>query len=73
MAQMMGVRRTSVTLEAKQLQTMGLIKYRRGTVQILDVAGLEESACECHQAVRNQQAMVLDDAYPPLEPDPQRR
>ena len=62
-----------MTLEARHLQNIGLIKYRRGTVQILDAAGLEELACECHEAVRNQQAMVLDDAYPPLEPDPTRR
>jgi CRP-like cAMP-binding protein len=36
MAQMLGVRRTSVTLVARHLQAAGLIKYRRGKIQIID-------------------------------------
>jgi Mn-dependent DtxR family transcriptional regulator len=36
-AEMLGVRRTSVTLHARTLQQAGLIKYSRGKIQIIDV------------------------------------
>jgi CRP-like cAMP-binding protein len=61
LAQMLGVRRTSVTLAARHLQALGLIKYRRGHIAILDQDGLEEAACECYEAVRTQQARMLSD------------
>ena len=51
-AQMLGVRRTSVTGVAAQLQKEGLISYRRGKINILDIALLQRRACECHAAVR---------------------
>jgi CRP-like cAMP-binding protein len=54
LAQMMGVRRTSVTGVATQLQKEGLISYRRGRIQILSMALVERHACECHRAVREQ-------------------
>src|SRR4051794_31681018 len=52
LAQMMGVRRTSVSLVANTLQQAGLISYRRGRVRIVNVEGIRESACECYDAVR---------------------
>lgn len=61
LAQMLGVRRTSVTLAARHLQAVGFIKYRRGHIQILDREGLEEAACECYEAVRTQHARILAD------------
>jgi Mn-dependent DtxR family transcriptional regulator len=42
LAEMLGVRRTSVSVVAHTLQQAGMIKYRRGTIEILDVDGLEE-------------------------------
>jgi hypothetical protein len=48
LAEMLGVRRTSVSVVAHTLQQAGMIKYRWGTIEILDVDGLEESACECY-------------------------
>jgi CRP-like cAMP-binding protein len=54
LAQMMGVRRTSVTGVATQLQKEGLISYRRGRIHILSMALVERRACECHRAVREQ-------------------
>jgi Mn-dependent DtxR family transcriptional regulator len=51
LAQMMGVRRTSVSLVAGEMQQKGLIKYRRGHVHIENVEKLREAACECYQAV----------------------
>ena len=44
---------TTVTAVAGQLQAKGLIRYRRGVVDILDRAGLEAIACECYGAVRD--------------------
>ena len=51
-AQMLGVRRTSVTLIARTLQQAGLIRYSRGRIKLLDVAALREIACECYQTVK---------------------
>ena len=53
LAQMMGVRRTSVSLVANTLQQAGLISYRRGRVRIVNVEGVREAACECYEAVRS--------------------
>jgi CRP-like cAMP-binding protein len=52
LAQMLGVRRTTVTLVAQSLQDAGLLRYRRGRIEIVDRDGLEERACECYKAVR---------------------
>src|SRR6185437_3024492 len=43
LAEMLGVRRTSVTVDAHALQQAGLIKYSRGKIQIVIVEGLRES------------------------------
>jgi CRP-like cAMP-binding protein len=58
-AEMLGVRRTSVTLAAKTLQEAGLIKYNRGQIQILDLEGLQESTCECYEAVKHHYALLI--------------
>ena len=52
LADMLGVQRTTVTAVAGSLQSKGLIRYRRGVVDILDRAGLEAITCECYAAVR---------------------
>jgi len=52
LAEMLGVRRTSVTAVAHTLQEAGLIKYARGKIQILDADALGESACECYGSVK---------------------
>lgn len=51
-AAMLGVQRTTVTAVAGDLQARGLIRYRRGMVDILDRPGLEAMACECYEAVK---------------------
>jgi CRP-like cAMP-binding protein len=51
-AQMLGVRRTSVTVVARTLQEAGLIRYTRGHIKLVDIAGLQETACECYQTVK---------------------
>ena len=52
MAEMLGVRRTSVSIVAHGLQQAGLISYRRGHVKIENAGALQSSACECYAAVR---------------------
>ena len=47
LADMLGVRRQSVNLTARILQSANLIKYRRGELTIIDRAGLEDASCEC--------------------------
>ena len=52
LGQMLGVRRTSVSLVAGALQQAGLISYRRGHIQIENLEGLREAACECYGTVK---------------------
>jgi CRP-like cAMP-binding protein len=52
LAQMLGVRRPSVSLVANMLQKAGLIKYSRGQVRLLNVKGLQKGACECYGTVK---------------------
>lgn len=53
-ANMLGVRRESVTEAAGNLQRAGLIKYQRGRITVLDRAGLEARACECYAVVKRE-------------------
>jgi hypothetical protein len=52
LAHMLGVDRKTVTLAAQAMQAAGLIGYSRGTIQIIDRAGLEKAACECYAIVQ---------------------
>jgi CRP-like cAMP-binding protein len=52
LAEMLGSRRTTVTLAAGALQRIGLIEYQRGRVHILDRERLESAACECYPVIR---------------------
>jgi CRP-like cAMP-binding protein len=53
LSQMMGVRRTSVTQVAGQLQKAGMITYKRGHIHINDLDQIREWACECDADVRS--------------------
>jgi CRP-like cAMP-binding protein len=59
LAQMMGVRRTSVTSVATQLQAEGLISYRRGKINILDIDRLKRRTCECHSSIQEQYIAIF--------------
>jgi len=52
LAQMLGTRRSSVTVAAGILQRAGLITQTRGEVAIVDREKLEEAACECYGIMR---------------------
>jgi CRP-like cAMP-binding protein len=59
LAQMLGVRRTSVSVVANTLQQAGFIRYRRGHIRILDLDGLRETACECYETVKAHSERLL--------------
>jgi CRP-like cAMP-binding protein len=52
LAQMLGVRRASISDVLRPLQNNGLIRSRRGVVSVLDRKGLEGQACECYEVIR---------------------
>jgi len=52
LSHILGANRKSVTLAAQSMQTIGLISYHRGTIQVLDRAGLEKASCECYAIVK---------------------
>jgi CRP-like cAMP-binding protein len=59
LAEMLAVQRSTLTLTARKLQGTGLIRYRRGLVEILDRRGLEQASCECYALTRSQFEHVL--------------
>ena len=52
LSQMLGVRRTGITIAARQIQQRGIIDYKRGKIEILDRQALEKVACECYQVLK---------------------
>lgn len=65
LAEMLGVRRTTVTRLLSGLGTERLIERRRGRVFIADRPGLERKACECYRAVRHHFERIAPGLYPP--------
>jgi CRP-like cAMP-binding protein len=70
-AEMIGVRRTTVSLMATNLQKEGLIKYRRGRVTVVDRGALERRCCECYALVAKNRGLAPDPAVKPLAIPPQ--
>ena len=51
LAQMLGVRRPTVSIAGGMLARAGVVTYTRGQITILDRAGLEAAACECYRII----------------------
>ncbi|WP_320838378.1 Crp/Fnr family transcriptional regulator [Zhongshania sp.] len=58
-ANMLGVRRESVTEAAGKLQTLGIISYHRGHIDVLDRPRLEQLSCECYAVVKKETDRLL--------------
>jgi CRP-like cAMP-binding protein len=60
LGQMLGARRSTVSVSAGILQRAGLIRYTRGHVTIVDREGLEAVSCECYAVIRAELDRVTD-------------
>jgi CRP-like cAMP-binding protein len=61
LSNMLGAQRTSVSMIAHALQQAGLIRYRRGHIEIVDKIGLEAASCECYSLIKHE----IDKRLPP--------
>lgn len=60
LSHILGVQRTSIGSIAGALQTAGVIRYRRGRIEILDPIKLRSFACECYAIVKEEYETFLD-------------
>jgi len=60
LADMLGVRRSAITIAAGALQRRKLISYGRGEINVVDRKGLEAASCECYQNVIGDYQRMFD-------------
>ena len=58
-SQMLGIRRSGVTVAATSLQQAGVIRYSRGKITVLDREKLKSTACECYNIIKNEFSRLL--------------
>jgi CRP-like cAMP-binding protein len=63
LSQMLGTRRSTVTVAAGALQRSGMIGYSRGRVEILNRDLLEGSSCECYSIIRDMYLRIYPSLY----------
>lgn len=68
LSQMLGTRRTTVSLTAHTLQAAGMIDYKRAKVKITNRAALESISCDCYRAVRRNIELIAKSAKAPGRP-----
>ncbi len=56
---LLGVRREGITAAALKLQNAGIISYRRGRIDVLDRARLEQRSCECYAVTKREYERLL--------------
>jgi CRP-like cAMP-binding protein len=66
LARLLGVRRTTVTLVAGRLEAAGALNCRRGFMQFVDRAGIEQSCCECYQHLKSYAVGLEPDQSKPM-------
>jgi CRP-like cAMP-binding protein len=66
LAQMLGVRRPSVSVAAGVLQQAGLIRYARGVVTIRDRLGLEQASCDCYASTTDEYERIFARSLRPV-------
>jgi Mn-dependent DtxR family transcriptional regulator len=54
LAEMLGVRRSTVSEVLEPFQKEGLIRYSRGKITVLDREGLKAGACECYRTINEE-------------------
>src|SRR5262249_27096105 len=59
LAEMLGARRTTMTLIAQRFQVAGIIQYKRGRIKICDIVKLQIAACECYRVVKSNYEALL--------------
>lgn len=62
-ANMLGVRREGVTEAAGRLQKLGIIRYSRGRIAVLDRPRLEQLCCECYAVVKRETDRLLPNPH----------
>jgi hypothetical protein len=60
LADMLGVRRSAVTIAAGALQRRNLIRYTRGRIEVVDRKGLEAASCECYETAIGDYERLFD-------------
>jgi CRP-like cAMP-binding protein len=58
-ANMLGVRRSGVTVAALKLERLGVISYGRGLIKVLDRPKLQSLSCECYRVVKRETDLLL--------------
>jgi CRP-like cAMP-binding protein len=66
LSQMLGVQRTSIGMIAHSMQNEGIIRYRRGKIEIVDDERLKGAACECFFIVKEEQEKFINDKNFPV-------
>ena len=72
LAVMLGVSRTTVTRIALDAQKRGLLRYARGSIEILDREGLERGACECRASLQHLRRELEPESVLGRTPEPCR-
>jgi CRP-like cAMP-binding protein len=62
LAQVLGVRRTTINLVIRTLHEAGLVRYRRGQIEIADRNGLRTESCNCYHVIRRQMEQIGEPA-----------